>query len=77
MKTMGFIIIDRNKAVYFDSFRIEYIPQEVLNKIKHKSMATYSGYKKMILLCVDLLYRFHKIYDCRKKFTRSYQCVFS
>ena len=22
----------------------------------------------MILLCVDLLYRFHRIYDCRKNF---------
>ena len=28
------LFIDRNTAVYFDSFRIEYIPQEVLNKIK-------------------------------------------
>ena len=27
------LFIDRNTAVYFDSFRIEYIPQEVLNKI--------------------------------------------
>ena len=25
-------------VVYLDSFRIEYIPQEVLNKIKHKSI---------------------------------------
>ena len=29
--------IDRNTAVYFDSLWIEYIPQEVLNKIKDKS----------------------------------------
>ena len=28
--------MDRNTAVYFDSFGIEYIPQEVLNKIKDK-----------------------------------------
>ena len=28
---------DRNLAVYFDSFVIEYIPQEVLNKIKDRS----------------------------------------
>ena len=28
-----------NAAVYFDSFGIEYIPQEVLNKIKNKSIA--------------------------------------
>ena len=29
---------DRNAAVYFDSFGIEYIPQEVLNKIRDKSI---------------------------------------
>ena len=32
------LFIDRNLAVYFDSFGIEYIPQEVLNKIKNKSI---------------------------------------
>ena len=30
--------IDRNTAVYFDYFRIEYTPQEVLNKIRDKSI---------------------------------------
>ena len=29
---------DRNTAVYFDSFGVEYIFQEVLNKIKDKSI---------------------------------------
>ena len=28
------IFIDKNTAVYFDSFGTEYIPQEVLSKIK-------------------------------------------
>ena len=32
------LFIDRNTAVYFDSFEIEYIPQEVLNNIKDKSI---------------------------------------
>ena len=32
------LFIDRNLAVYFDSFRIEYIHQEVLNKVKDKSI---------------------------------------
>ena len=32
------LFIDRNTVVYFDSFGIEYIPQEVLNKIKDKSI---------------------------------------
>ena len=31
------LIIDGNVAVYFDSFGIEYIPLEVLNKIRDKS----------------------------------------
>ena len=30
------LFIDRNTAVYFDSFGIEYIPQKVLNKVKDK-----------------------------------------
>ena len=32
------LFIEENLAVYFDYFRIEYIPQEVLNKIKEKSI---------------------------------------
>ena len=32
------LFIDRTTAAYFDSFRIEYIPQEVSNKIKNKSI---------------------------------------
>ena len=28
------LFFDRNLAVYFDSFGIEYIPQEVLNQVK-------------------------------------------
>ena len=34
-------IIDRHAAVQFDSFEIEYIPQEMLNKIKNKSDSEY------------------------------------
>ena len=30
------LFIDRNTAVYFDYFVIEYIPQKVLNKVKYK-----------------------------------------
>ena len=32
------LFIDKNTAVYVDSFGIEYTPQEVLNKIKGKSI---------------------------------------
>ena len=35
------LFIERNTAVYFDSFETEYIPQEVLNKIKDKSITHY------------------------------------
>ena len=30
------LFIDKNTAAYFDSFGIEYIPQELLNKIRDK-----------------------------------------
>ena len=32
------LLIGINTAVYFDSFRIEYIPQKVLSKIRDKSI---------------------------------------
>ena len=32
------LCIERNTAVYFGSFGIEYILQQVLNKIRHKSI---------------------------------------
>ena len=53
------LFIDRIRAVYFDSFGIEYIPQEILNKTKNKSI-TYNifrnlEYNLMILLCVDFI----------------------
>ena len=32
------LFIDKNIVIYFDSFGIEYIPQEVLNKIRDKSV---------------------------------------
>ena len=38
------LFININRAVYFDSFRIGCIPQEVLNKIKDKSI-THNVFK--------------------------------
>ena len=32
------LFIDRNTAVYFDSFGIEYTPQDASNKIRDKSV---------------------------------------
>ena len=48
------LIFDKNLAIYFDFFAIEYIPKEVLNKIKDKSITVHFEYKIMNLLCVDL-----------------------
>ena len=38
------LFIDRDTAVYLDCFGIEYIPQEVLSKIKDKSI-TYDIFR--------------------------------
>ena len=38
------LFIDKNMATYFDSFDIEYIPQELSSKIKDKSV-TYSIFR--------------------------------
>ena len=32
------LLIEQNAALYFDSFGMEHIPQEVLSKSKHKSI---------------------------------------
>ena len=50
------IFFDRNKVIYFDSFGIEYIPQDVLNKIWANLLLTiYLEYKIMNLRCVDFI----------------------
>ena len=36
------LFIEKNTAVYFDSFRVEYNPQKVLNKIKINPFLTTS-----------------------------------
>ena len=41
--------IDRNTLAYFDSFGIEYIPQEVLSKHKDKS-TTYNMFRIQLKL---------------------------
>ena len=38
------LFVNKNIAIYFDSFGIEYIPEEVLNKIKDKSI-THNTYR--------------------------------
>ena len=43
------LFIDGNTAVYFESFGIEYIPEELLNKIKDKSI-THNIFRIQVLL---------------------------
>ena len=59
--------------MYFDSFGIEYIPQEVLNKIEDISI-THNTFRIQdnVLSIMYLLLSFHRIYGCRKKFVRLY-----
>ena len=47
------LFIVRNKIVFFDSFGIEYIPQEVLNKVRDKSI--YLEYNIKNLLCLHFI----------------------
>ena len=50
------MFIDKNTAVNFDSFGIEYIPHRVLNKIKNKYLIhNIFRIQSDILLCVDLI----------------------
>ena len=65
------LFIDRNTAVYFDSFGIEYIPQKVFNKIKDISI-THNIFRIQDneLSIMYLLLSFHRIYGCRKNFVR-------
>ena len=44
------LFIDRNAAAYFNFFRTEYISQEVLNKIRDKSITHNILYYVWILL---------------------------
>ena len=49
--------IDRNTVVYFDSLGMEYIPEEVLTKIKlaNIKLTMHLEYKIMILICVTFI----------------------
>ena len=61
------LFIDRNLAVYFDSFEIENISLEALNKIKDKSIIhnIFRIQDNESITCGFLLYHFHWLYACR------------
>ena len=67
------LFIDTNIAVYFDSFGIEYILQEVLNKIKKSIVNNILRIQYDDSIVWILFYHFHRIYDSRKKLIRLYQ----
>ena len=49
------LLIDRNLALYFYSFGIEYIPQELFKKSKiNKLFAIYLEYKIMSQLLINI-----------------------
>ena len=62
------------KNVYFDSFGIENIPQEVFNKFRDKSITCniFRIQDNESIMCGFYLYRFHRIYACRKNLVRLY-----
>ena len=73
------LFIDGNTAVYFDSFGVEYILQEVLSKIQDKCI-THSVFRIQddgYIMCGFLLHHFHRIYVCRKNIVKFYQFIFS
>ena len=61
--------IDRNTAVYFDSFGIECICQEVTNKLRNKSF-TQNTFR--IQDNESIMYEFYRIYTRRKNLIRLY-----
>ena len=59
-KHIGFHYLLIEIVVYFDFFRIEYIPQKLLNKIRDKSI-TGNIFIMQIYYVWILLYPFHRI----------------
>ena len=75
------LFTDKNTAVYFDSFGIEYIPQKVLKlKRRQRQFTTHNIFRMQVDDCVMsgfFLHCFHRIYDCRKNAVRLYLFLFS
>ena len=66
-------------AVYFDSFGIEYVSQEILNKIKDKSI-THNIFRiqdNESIICGFYCIAFVERKTCRKNFVILYQFIFS
>ena len=70
------LIIDRNAAIYFNSLGIEYIPQELLNKIKDKSINHNIIRDNESIMCGFYCIALIE-FACRKCFVRLYLFIFS
>ena len=80
IKGTHWVFIDiNNTAVNFDCFGIEYIPQDVLNKIcKDESInTTYLEYNLMILSCTDFIVSLSLNICLQQRPCKLYQFVFS
>ena len=47
------LICKKNEIIYFDSFGVEYIPNEIKEFPGNKNIKTFFEYKKTIQQCVD------------------------
>ena len=70
------LFISKKKAVYFDLFGIEYTPQEVLSKIKDKSI-THNIYRTEYNDSIMFIFYYITIIEHIENFVRLYQCIFS
>ena len=73
------LFVDRNLSIYFDSFGIEYISQEVLNKVKDKSINhnIFRTKDNEFIMCGFYCVVFIEYMLSRKSFVRLYQFIFS
>ena len=62
--------------MFFDSTGIEYVLQDVLNKIKDKSIS-HNIFRIQSNNMWILMYCFLRIYDCSKNLIRLYQFIFA
>ena len=73
------LFVDRNLSIYFDSFGIEYISQEVLNKVKDKSINhnIFRIKDNEFIMCGFYCVVFIEYMLSGKSFVRLYQFIFS
>ena len=73
------LFVDRKLSIYFDSFGIEYISLEVLNKVKDKSINhnIFRIKNNKFITCGFYCVAFIECMLSGKNFVRLYQFIFS